>query len=63
MVRQNFDRDDSVQTGVFGAVHLTHSSGTHSGENFVGPEAIARGQGHLGLDYNPRNINASHYLS
>jgi hypothetical protein len=37
MVRQNFDGDDTVQTGVFGAVNLTHPSGTHSGEDFIGP--------------------------
>ena len=36
MIRQDFDGDESVQTGVPGAVHVTHPSGTNSGEDFIG---------------------------
>jgi hypothetical protein len=37
MVRQDFDGDDTVETRVAGAVHLTHPSGANTGENFTGP--------------------------
>jgi len=45
------------------AVHLAHAARTNSSENFIGADAITRGQRHLGLDYTSRTIILSQYLS
>ena len=37
MSGQNFYRDNSVEAGIAGPVHLAHSARTDSGENFVWP--------------------------
>ena len=43
---QNFNGDDSVQTGVFGAVNLTHPSGANIREDFVRAQTFARKDRH-----------------
>jgi hypothetical protein len=54
---QHFDGDDSVQTGIFGAVNLTHPSGANTGEDFVRAQTFAREDGHgLLLTWNPHSI-------
>jgi hypothetical protein len=37
MRRQHFDGNDAVEARVASAIHLTHSSRTDSGEDFIGP--------------------------
>jgi hypothetical protein len=37
MSRQNFNRNDAIEAGIPGAIHLAHSARTDSGEYFVGP--------------------------
>src|ERR1700730_14493314 len=46
MRRQNLDGNDSVEAGIFGAVHLTHPSGADSGEDLKGPQLGSRRQTH-----------------
>src|ERR1700680_4161875 len=54
---QNFDGDDSVQTGIFGAVHLTHPSGANTGEDFIRTQTFAREDRHgLLLSWNGESI-------
>jgi hypothetical protein len=43
-------------------LNLAHAARTDGGKDFVGPEAGARGQCHLVLDYTPSNKNVYHYL-
>jgi len=44
--RQDFDRDDSFQAGIFGAIHLSHSARTHSGNDLVGAQTLAGSNRH-----------------
>jgi hypothetical protein len=46
MQRQNLDRDGAVEAGVLGAIHLTHSARTNSGQDFVGAQFRANGKRH-----------------
>src|ERR1700730_3444122 len=46
MRRQNLDGNDSVEAGIFGAVHLTHPSGANSGEDLKGAQLGSRRQTH-----------------
>ena len=34
---QNFDGDNAVEAGIFGAIDLAHAARTDGGEDFVGP--------------------------
>ena len=46
MRSQDFDGYGTVETGVPGAVYLSHSPFTERRLNFVGTEFCARGEGH-----------------
>jgi len=48
-LRENLDRDRTVEAGVAGAVNLAHASGANQRPDLVGPEPRARRQGHRGL--------------
>ena len=61
--RQDFQRDVASKLRIARAIDLTHSSRAERRQDCVGTEAIARDQRHLGLDYVPRNTNASQYLN
>jgi hypothetical protein len=41
-LRQEFDRDGTVQTGVAGFVNLTHSARPKELQNHIGPDLLAR---------------------
>ena len=45
---QNLDRDRSFQIAVGRPIHLAHAARTDGGSDFVGAEARARSEGHLG---------------
>src|ERR1700680_4916522 len=54
---QNLDGDDPVQTGIFGAVNLTHPSGANTREDFVRAQTFAGENGHgLLLAWNRHSI-------
>src|ERR1700680_645096 len=56
---QNLDGDDPVQTGIFGAVNLTHPSGANIREDFVRAPTFARKDRHgLLLTWNRGEYNA-----
>ena len=38
--RQDFDRDDSIEAGITGFVHLAHATRTDSGEDLVRPRRL-----------------------
>ena len=45
-VRQNFDRDVTVELGIARAIHLTHAAGAERRDNLERAEAHAGGQRH-----------------
>jgi hypothetical protein len=44
--RKDLERDDAVQAGIAGLVHLAHSACANPVEDFVGPEPIGWRQSH-----------------
>ena len=49
VVWKDFDGDDAVETRIAGAIHLTHSSRSNAGENFVGTQTLASRGRHSSL--------------
>ncbi len=45
-VRQDLERDVALERRVVGAVHLAHAACAKRGQNLVGAESIAGGEGH-----------------
>jgi len=52
--RKNLDRDCSVQTGVAGAIHLSHPTSAKQRFDLVGAEPNTSGEGHGWRDYRSR---------
>jgi hypothetical protein len=42
MSRKNLDGNDAIETCITGFVHRSHSTGTNSGKDFVGPGMVGR---------------------
>jgi len=45
---QDFRRDIAPELGIPGTIYFAHSARTNSSEDFIGADAIARDQRHLG---------------
>ena len=57
MHRKDFDGHGAIEARLTGAVDLTHSSRTYSGEDFIGNQALVRLERHLPLTRNLAKYN------